>query len=261
MTTAPERRYPERNSTSDRTLIILEMFTDERSSITANEVGERLGIARSTAYRYLQPLVARGFLEDDKHGFRLGFKILQLSRLARKNFGLAELATPIMEQLAEQFQQTVLLTRRVDTAVVCVERRDPADQLIRLSYEPGSRLPINAGASAFALLMGLNDEELRELLARSPLSRFTDETVIEPEAIIDLVRASERQGHSLTVSDLDVDVMGIAVPIRDERGRAVAALSVVALENRLTAADRETVILALQQTSDEIGALARNISN
>jgi DNA-binding IclR family transcriptional regulator len=41
--------YRERNSTSDRTLDVLAMFTDDQPRLTAGELAARLGTARSTA--------------------------------------------------------------------------------------------------------------------------------------------------------------------------------------------------------------------
>ena len=53
-------RYRERNSTADRALDILGMFDESKPSIGASEVAEQLGVARSTAYRYVQSLVQSG---------------------------------------------------------------------------------------------------------------------------------------------------------------------------------------------------------
>src|SRR5580692_10931732 len=69
--------YRERNSTADRALNVLQMFSDDRAEISAVEVAENLGVARSTAYRYLQTLVQSQFLDETGRGtFRLGMRIL-----------------------------------------------------------------------------------------------------------------------------------------------------------------------------------------
>jgi Fic family protein len=56
--------YRERNSTADKALDILGMFTESRPTVGAAEVAEQLQVARSTAYRYVQSLVNSGFLEE-----------------------------------------------------------------------------------------------------------------------------------------------------------------------------------------------------
>ena len=181
----PSSGYRERNSTADRALTILGLFAEDRLQVSAVEVAEALGCARSTAYRYLQTLVSSSFLEEAPGGgFRLGLRVLELARLARRGYGLTETALPLMRALAAEVGETVLLTRRVDDAVVCIERCEGPGQLIRLSYERGSRLPINAGASALVLLAWLPEAQVRELLGRHRLQRFTENTLTDLDALV-----------------------------------------------------------------------------
>jgi DNA-binding IclR family transcriptional regulator len=112
--------------------------------LSGAEISERLGVARSTGYRYLQSLVGSGFIEECRGGFQLGPRLFELARLARRGIGLSEIARPVMRELAAQAGESVLLTRRSGAAVVCLEMEE-ATHPIRLSYERGHILPINAG--------------------------------------------------------------------------------------------------------------------
>lgn len=134
--------YRERNSTADRALDILLMFTDTHLVVSGTAVAERLGVARSTAYRYLQSLVSSRFLEEAPGGgFRLGLRVMEIARLARRSYGLSEVALPAMTALAEDVRETVLLTRRTGELVVCVDRAEAGTGAVRISYERGSTLP------------------------------------------------------------------------------------------------------------------------
>lgn len=83
--------YRDRNSTADRALTILEMFSDTQPSVTAVEVAAELSVARSTAYRYLESLTSRGFLEESPGGgFRLGLMVLKLARVTGLRPGARE---------------------------------------------------------------------------------------------------------------------------------------------------------------------------
>ena len=129
--------------------MVLTLFSDTKSAVAATEVAEHLGVTRSTAYRYLQTLVGSGFLQEHPgSGFRLGVRVLELARIARRGQGLSDLALPVMRALAGDFQQTVLLTRHIGSAVVCLEREESPGQYVRLSYERGSQFSMNAGAHA-----------------------------------------------------------------------------------------------------------------
>lgn len=226
--------YRERNSTADRALDILTMFDDTHLVISGTAVAERLGVARSTAYRYLQSLVAGRFLEEAPGGgFRLGLRVLEIARLARRSYGLSEIALPSMQALAEETRETVLLTRRTGDLVVCVDRAESGTRVVRLSYERGSTLPLNAGASALVLLAWSPEDEARRLLQATELRRFTPATLTDVDALVERLGRIRRIGYSVTRGELDPDVVGIAAPIRDQDGQVVAAVSVAALASRV----------------------------
>jgi DNA-binding IclR family transcriptional regulator len=261
MSGTPERTagtgqgYRGRNSTADRALDILLMFGDDRLVLSAAEVAAQLGVARSTAYRYLQSLTANGFLEEGEgSGFRLGAQVLDLARLARKGVGLSDLARPIMKELVERTGTPVLLTRRAGGSVVCLEREE-AGTALRLSYERGQVLPINAGAAALALLAWAPADELETLL-NGPLPRFTKATHANPAELREHLGHIRDQGYAVGRGELDPDVLGVAAPVRGERGDVSAALSIAALSHRVPDRDVPRLVKLVLAAASELSDLA-----
>lgn len=245
--------YRERNSTADRALTILDMFRDDRLVLSAIEVADALGVARSTAYRYLQTLVQSQFLlEDGRGGFRLGMRVLQLSRLARRSYGLADLAVPEMRALTQRFHQTVLLTRRMGDTIVCLEREESDQQWLRLSYERGTVMSLNAGASAQVLLAWLPETDLRALLARAPLTRFTPASVTDPEMLIKRLTDIRAKGHAITYGEVDADAVGISAPIFSAPDDVIAGLSVALLRSRVTEDEIHAIADTLMATAHKL---------
>jgi DNA-binding IclR family transcriptional regulator len=248
--------YRESNSTADRALTILNMFTETQPAVSAIEVAEALGVARSTAYRYLQSLVGSSFLEEvPGGGFRLGMRILELARVARRGYGLSDISVPIMKDLAERFHQTVLLTRRIGNSIICVERQEADGQYIRLSYERGSSLPINAGASALVLLAWLPEAEVRALLAGQPLAKFNESTLTDVDLLVDRLKSIKSQGYSVTYGEVDSDMIGLAVPIFTDPDTVAAGLSFVAMQTRLPEAERQNLVAELLVSAGKISHL------
>ncbi|MGN8027194.1 IclR family transcriptional regulator [Microbacterium sp. 22242] len=247
--------YRGKNSTADRTLTILMMFTETRLVLSATEVADSLGVARSTAYRYLQSLVQSEFLADDgRGGFYLGVRVLELARLARRGFGLSEIAVPVMRELAERFHHTVLLTRRLKDRVICLEREEAAAQYIRLSYERGQVLSLNAGASAYALLAWLDEAELRALFDGVELERFTATTLTDADSIVDRLRDVRAEGYAVSHGEVDPDAMGIAAPIFGGGQRVIAALSVVLIQSRTGESEIGEISTAVVEAAARISA-------
>ncbi|MER6959931.1 MULTISPECIES: IclR family transcriptional regulator [unclassified Streptomyces] len=244
-----------RNSTADRALDILLMFDDDRLVLSAAEVASRLGVARSTAYRYLQSLTTNGFLEENGgSGFRLGPRVIDLARLARKGVGLSDLARPVMRRLVERTGMPALLTRRAGSAVVCLEREE-AGTALRLSYERGQVLSINAGAAALALLAWAPAKELDELLA-GPLPRYTDATHADPEELRAHLADIREQGYAVGRGELDPDVLGVGAPVRGEGGAVVAALSIAAFSHRVPDHDIPLCVEAVRGAAEDLSTQA-----
>lgn len=226
--------YRERNSTADKALDILQLFDDTRLVLSGSQVAQELGVARSTAYRYLQSLVASGFLEEspDRPGYRLGTRVLELARLARKGIGLIDVAKPVMRTLAGETGETVLLTRRSGMSVVCLAQEE-TDHPVRLSYEPGHVLPGNAGASALVPMAWAPSEQVDEFANSGMLERFTEATVRDPAALRERLAVIRMQGFAVSRGELDPDIVGVAAPLRDAAGRVAAAVSVAGLSRRV----------------------------
>ena len=243
--------YRERNNTAERALTILGMFDERRLVLSAADVAEELKVARSTAYRYLQSLVANRYLmEDGRGGFSLGLRVLELARLAGRSHGLTELALPVMRALAQDYGQTALLTRRVGTTVVCLEREEAPGQFVRLAYERGTTLALNAGASALVLLAWLPEAQLRALVEAAPLQRFTDTTVTDVDALVERCARIRADGYALTLGELDAEAVGIGAPIFSRGQEVAAALSLVFIRSRVPEDVVEEMIATLVKEAE-----------
>ncbi|ATL68245.1 IclR family transcriptional regulator [Nocardia terpenica] len=251
---AASSAYRERNATADRALDILLMFDDQRLVLSAVEVAAQLSVGRSTAYRYLQSLTQTGFVEEaDGSGYRLGPRVLELARLARRGLGLSDIARPIMRRLAADAGETVLLTRLAGDRVVCLEREDSGARAVRITYERGEVLPVNAGASAFCLLAWLPDTTVDALLDTTPLDPLTSRTLTTKHGLRARLRETREQGYAVSRGELDPDVLGIAAAIRNRDGGVVAALSIAALSTRIPDERIPELATALRTGATEIG--------
>jgi DNA-binding IclR family transcriptional regulator len=241
------------NATADRAVQLLLLYDDNRPTLSAAEVAEHLGMSRSTTYRYLQSLRAAGLLEEDPAtaSFRLGPRIFALARVARRGLGLSELATPTMRHLVAETGETVLLTCRSGSHVICVEREESTHHL-RLSYERGQVLPVHAGASAVILLAWLEPAELDRILAETRLDQFTEATITDPNVLRARLSEIRKLGYAVTYGERDPGVVGIAAPIWNEKGRVAAGLSVVIPSHRVSEAKLQDTISAVRAHADEI---------
>lgn len=238
------------SSTADKVLDVLLLYEEAWPELSADQICELIDAPRSTTYRYIRTLRDKGFLEKSPSGgFRLGPRLLQLGRIARSRLDVSNIALPVMEDIARQTRETVLLTRLFGSNAVCVERIE-GPQTVRISFELGQVQPLHAGASSKILLAYVDEETWDEHL-RLPLERFSEYTITDPDVLKEGLRQIRRQGYCISESEVDVGARAVAVPISDARGRVVAALSTVGPAFRMDDAtlERHLELLRLGATT------------
>ena len=249
-----------RNATADRAIDVLLLFNEDQPVLTAEEVSARLGMPRSTTYRYLQSLRSYGLVEenDSSGGFRLGPAIFRLASVARQGLGLLEIALPIMRELVTQTGETALLTRRTDSHVVCIERVE-STQRVRLSYERGHVLPLHAGASAKVLLAFLEPDEIEAILSTVKLPRYTERTMTDPDTLRQQLEVIRARGYAMSEGEVDAGVRGIAAPIFDAKKRITAGLSLAGPAFRIDDSILPGIIQAVQDAARRISQRLREL--
>lgn len=194
--------------------------------MTVNALSESLGMRKSTAYRFVSGLRARGFLEDVGLGqYRLGPRILQLAEAVRETHSIVDLSVPVMEELTHATGETCLLTTVVADRALAV-RQVAAPQPVRLTFQPGVMRPLHAGASSKVLFAFLHEKDRERLLRTGQFQRRTARTVTDPARLRRQLAQIRVQGYSVTTGEYEEAVRAVAAPVL-EPGGGVWGLSVV----------------------------------
>lgn len=209
-----------------RGMAVLESFDTERQRLNATLAAERAGIPRAAARRHLLTLTHLGYLETDGQHFWLSPKVLRLSGSYLASARLPRALQPTLNRLATLTGEAFSATLLDDDEVVIIARSGPT-RVLAYGVHLGARLPAHATSTGRVLLAALPKAQFNAWLKDRALPRLTAHTVTEAKdfrALIEQVRADDfceaSQSHELAVHAL-------AVPLRDMRGRTVAAMNVV----------------------------------
>jgi len=209
----------------DRAISILEILA-RRGPTRVTEVAGGLGIHKSTAFRLLATLEARGLVEQEagRGRYRLGFGIVRLAGGATARLEFHQYNRPICLRLAEETGETVNMAIRDGRHAINIEQVMGSSAVTTVNWV-GQRTPLHATSSGKVFLAHLPEPELAGLLAGA-LERFTPGTVVDPAHLagqLDQVRAD---GYAYTVEELEVGLNAVAAPIHAFDGTVVAAVSV-----------------------------------
>ncbi len=248
---------PSANSTADRAIEILLMFSDDRPTISAAEVAQSFEMSRSTTYRYLSSLRARGLIVDaGESTFRLGPRIFDLARIARRGYSVLQLAEPVLRRLGKATGETVLMTQisGIEISVLeCIESSGP----MRISYNRGQVLQTPATASA-KVFMAFGDAKVAQtILRRRRFERYTERTIVDPGEIARELERVKAQGFALNRDEVDEGVSAVAAPILDARGMAHYAVSVAMPTFRATDEKLPALCQEVRRAADEIAVVLR----
>ncbi|SFR67605.1 transcriptional regulator, IclR family [Agromyces sp. CF514] len=214
------------DSMTDRVVRVLETFTPSRSVQTAAQIGRRAGLPPSTAHRLVGELVESGLLErDDDRRIRMGVRLWELATRSSHTLRLREAALPSMGRVQARIgEHTQLAVLEQDEALLLERLSDPdaGSNVIRVA----GRLPLHASSSGLVLL-AFGDRDVRERILAGPLARTSAETITDPAALRRKLAEVRSLGHAVAPGSIEAVSTGVAVPVRDETGEVVAALSVV----------------------------------
>ncbi|HVY06449.1 MAG TPA: IclR family transcriptional regulator [Burkholderiales bacterium] len=214
---------------------ILRSLTEPRVS-RLSEIAAQAGLNKVTTLRILEVLSREGFIrrDDRTKTYSLGNEVFILAASLRDRDDLRARARPSLVRLAAVCEDSILLSVRSGAAEsVCVDK-ETGSFPIRANYlDIGSRRPLGIGAGAMALLAWQSEAEIEAILplVEQRLPQFPKVTMAWLKT--EVARSRER-GYSVFLNML-VDRMGaIGVPILGADGRAVAAISIAALSDRLS---------------------------
>ena len=217
---------PSGDSVTDRVVRVLETFGPDRTVQTAAEIGRRAGLPSSTAHRLVADLVEAGLLERDaEHRVQLGMRLWELALRGSRALRLRQAALPSMERIQARVREhTQLAVLEQDTALF-LERLSHPDAGANITRIAG-RLPLHASSSGLVLL-AYAAPELQERVLSAPLAALSDGTVTDATALRRTLAGIRRSGFVVAPGSVATVSTGVAVPVRDETGLVVAALSVV----------------------------------
>jgi DNA-binding IclR family transcriptional regulator len=144
---------------------------------------------------------------------------------------LRNVAKPIMEELAKQTDETVILEVVDGFHGLCIEKVE-SSQSMKCTSQVGKRVPLHAGAPTKILMAYLPAEKIEQIIEQG-LQKFTESTVTEPDILRNQLEEIRQKGYCISNGELDLGSLGIAFPIRNHEGKVIAAISVVGPEFRV----------------------------
>lgn len=219
------------------------------------EVARRAGLGKATTHRLLNALVEVGFASQDAATrlYHLGARLGILSRQAHQQ-DIGMLAAASLRHLAAVTEDTAYLSLREGLRSLCVGREQGAFPIKTLSLDVGQTRPLGVGSGSLALLAFLPKAEI-EASIESNARWLLDYPAFTAPKLQALVRQTQAQGFSFIEGLIIPGVNAIGVPVFDPGKRAVAALSITAIAERVHGERALRLAALLHEEARQLSAL------
>lgn len=210
------------------------------------DVGNALGVHKSTAFRVLSTLESRGLIEQhaDSGKYNLGFGLVHLARAVTVGQDLTRRAQPACQRLAEEAGETVTLAVLEGDAVVTIDQIIPDSSVVSRSWL-GRRTPLHATSHGKVFLAYL-PQSRRDGILQGPHEVFTQRTIVEPVALREELLTVQELGYATCQEELEEGLDSAAAPIHGADGTVIAVVSVSGPSYRIT-----------RERLQELGTMAR----
>lgn len=210
-----------------RAIDILNLFNDHISELGVTDIAKTLELHKSTASGLIQTLEVNGYLEQnpDNKKYRLGLKLIERASVLLNQIQIRDIALPYLEELHNLCDEAINLAIRDETQVVYIERM-LSSQSPGMRNEVGKRASVHSTALGRAILSRLSDSELNRIAHSMHLYPITEQTITNPEALIEDVQAARERGFAIDDEKNELGARCVSAPILNHLGEPVAAISI-----------------------------------
>lgn len=227
----------------------------ERNETGISDLSTRLAMPKATVYRFLQTMMAQGYVRQDAQSERYGLtmKVFELGTKALQYPELVDLAKHHMQMLADKTGETVHLGTLIDSEIIYVHKVD-SRHMLGMYSRVGRRAPLHCTAIGKVRMAWEHPDRRALILKDAEFTQYRDTTIVEPAAFAQELERVKAQGFGEDREEFDEHIRCLGVPIFDRLDRPVAGLSISIPSFRYDPALQGEVVTLLTDASRDISS-------
>lgn len=213
-------------SSSLRCLNLLEILAREPYAFSLSEIADSLSVAKSSAHRALATLVAAGFVEQDpaRRQYQLAGKALWVGTAFLRHSTVYRCGFAALEDLVQR-AGTMAHLATWDNDTVLYLHSSGLPRSLNLFADTGERRPVHATALGKVMLASRPRDCLKTVFAKG-CERYTENTITSLSAMEKELARILEAGYAVDREEGTQGVHCVAAPIKDQREKTVAAISI-----------------------------------
>lgn len=236
----------------ERAFDIIESLGGSRKPMSVTDIAKSTGISKSTAFRLLQTMHARGFVEKDiNQAYSIGYKLIDVVSSHINTLELQTEAKSCLIALRDEFDMAVHLGILQGADISYIENLDISLSVNKYT-QPGYRSPAYCSSMGKCLLSCLSGDELETLLYNYTFKKYTENTITNSTEFKQYLKKVRRQGWAMDNQEYCLGQRCVAAPIFDYRGDAVASISISGTTKQMTDDKLPNIIEKVKNAANNI---------
>jgi len=238
----------------ERILGILDCFSFDQPELSMDEIIKKTGFPGSTVYRMLVTLEKNNLIAFDpkESKYRLGHKLLTYGGIVLQNLEVRREAQPILAQLYNQTEETILLAIREHDYLRYLVSYE-SDEFFQPKAHVGKTRIIHHSPLGITMMAYLPVEEVEGILARNPLTKRTPYTLTDKDLFMERLKQIREEGYFIDTDESFVGNSGICVPVFGLYGNVVAAITIAGQNHRILQ-KKDLYLSLLKETAKKISS-------
>ncbi len=234
---------------------VLEAIATAQRPLAIAELAALLGVPKPTMHRIVRQLDAEGLLQREPHRrvYGPGPRLLSFALGAVRSSMRSAPRHAVLEALSTKVGETCNFGMIAGNAVLYLDRVE-ASWPFGLRFDAGSRVPLHC-TSVGKLLLSVQPRRRRnEMIRATPLARYTEYTITDPEKLHAELDEIRKRGYSIDNQEFLAGVVCLAVPVRDSKGVICAGVAMSAPHARMSVEEAVGHLPALFAAAEQLAA-------
>jgi DNA-binding IclR family transcriptional regulator len=247
------RKHESPSVAVERALAMLEAVAQEPEGLSNAEISRKLQIPKSSASYILRTLEKQAYLNRDPQTgrYRVGLKILSLSRGALSGLDVREVALPVMRHLMHKTSLTCHLAILDGPDAVYIEKVEP-EGFIRMDTWVGRRMRVHATSVGKSLVAYIPRPRLERILADRGMEKRTPKTITTVSRLLRELEKVRAEGYAVDDEENNMGARCVGAPVFNQGGSVEAALGLSGTINQVNAQTMPRILEALKDAARHI---------
>lgn len=237
----------------ERALAMLESVSQDPEGLSNAQISRKLQIPKSSASYILRTLEKQAYLNRDKETgkYRVGLKILSLSRGALSGIDVREVALPIMRHLMEKTHLTCHLAILDGPEAVYIEKVEPQG-FIRMDTWVGRRMRVHATSVGKALVAYIPPQQLEKIISGSGMEKRTAKTITSLPRLVKELERVRAQGYAVDDEENNLGARCVGAPVFNQQGAIEASLGLSGTIHQVNEQTMPRILEALKDAARHV---------